>query len=60
MDKEAPTKAAGIGFTDALTLLFVGLKLTHRIDWSWWWVVSPTLVAIGILTIARVIHASNR
>lgn len=24
-----------------LTVLFVGLKLTGYISWSWWWVVSP-------------------
>ena len=24
-----------------LLTLFVGLKLTGYIDWSWWWVVSP-------------------
>ena len=24
-----------------LTLLFVALKLTGNIDWSWWWVLSP-------------------
>lgn len=24
-----------------LGLLFVGLKLTHYIDWSWWWVTLP-------------------
>jgi hypothetical protein len=32
-----------------LTVLFVGLKLTHYIDWSWWWVLSPTLIPIGVL-----------
>ena len=31
-----------------LTLLFVGLKLTNHIDWSWWWVLSPTLFQIGL------------
>lgn len=24
-----------------LGILFVGLKLTHYIDWSWWWVTLP-------------------
>lgn len=28
-------------FTSILTLLFIGLKLTHVINWSWWWVLSP-------------------
>lgn len=28
-------------FIPALTLMFIGLKLTNFIDWSWWWVLSP-------------------
>jgi hypothetical protein len=31
-----------------LTVLFVGLKLTNYIDWSWWWVLSPTIVQVGL------------
>lgn len=31
----------GITFTDALTIVFVVLKLTHVIDWSWWLVLLP-------------------
>lgn len=31
-----------------LTILFVGLKLTNCIDWSWWWVLSPLWIAAGI------------
>ena len=36
-----------------LTVLFVGLKLTNHIDWSWWWVLSPLWIslAIGILVV---------
>jgi hypothetical protein len=26
---------------DLLTILFIGLKLTHYINWSWWWVLLP-------------------
>lgn len=29
-------------------LLFVALKLTGHIDWSWWWVVSPFWVTVGV------------
>jgi hypothetical protein len=34
-----------------LGLLFIGLKLTGHIAWSWWWVLSPFWipVLIGIL-----------
>ncbi len=31
----------GIGVTGLLGVLFVGLKLTKVIDWSWWWVTAP-------------------
>jgi hypothetical protein len=31
-----------------LTVLFVGLKLTGHIDWSWWWVLSPIWVSIAV------------
>ena len=30
-----------IGFLGLLTLVFIVLKLTHYIDWSWVWVLSP-------------------
>ena len=29
------------GFVSLLLLLFITLKLTGHIDWSWWWVLSP-------------------
>ena len=35
-----------IGFADLLCLLFIGLKLGHVIDWSWWWVCSPMWISI--------------
>lgn len=33
--------SSGIGFFGLLTVLFVGLKLTNFIAWSWWWVLAP-------------------
>jgi hypothetical protein len=35
------TKSGGIGITTVLFLIFMTLKLTKTIDWSWWWVTSP-------------------
>jgi hypothetical protein len=32
-----------------LTVLFIALKLCGVIDWSWWWVLSPFLIAVGVL-----------
>ena len=31
-----------------LTTLFVGLKLTNHIDWSWVWVISPLIFTITL------------
>ena len=45
----------GIGFVDALCLVFIVLKLTHVIDWSWWIILAPIwatlLIVIIVLTI---------
>lgn len=46
----------GIGFTSLLTLLFIGLKLTGFIDWSWWWVLSPVWVTL-VLAVTFIICA---
>lgn len=35
------TTSGGVGLSGLLGLLFVGLKLTGYIDWSWWWVLLP-------------------
>ena len=39
----------GIGFETALFLLFLGLKLTGYITWSWWWIFSPLWIPIMVL-----------
>jgi hypothetical protein len=38
----------GFSLPVLLTVLFVALKLTNVIAWSWWWVVSPLLISAGI------------
>lgn len=38
----------GMGLLSWLTVAFVVLKLTGHIDWSWWLVLSPVLVGIGL------------
>jgi hypothetical protein len=45
----------GIGFPSLLTLLFVALKLTHVVNWSWWWVMSPMLIVFGIVLVCGVV-----
>lgn len=41
----------GIGFCGLLTILFIGLKLTENIDWSWWWVLSPIWIPCAFVAI---------
>ena len=31
-----------------LFLLFLGLKLTGYISWSWWWVTAPVWIPLGL------------
>lgn len=45
----------GIGFLGLLTILFIGLKLTKFIDWSWWWVLSPMWISAVIAIVALII-----
>jgi hypothetical protein len=50
--------SSGMGFTSWLTILFIGLKLTNVISWSWVWVLSPIwikIIIIIVLLIAGVI-----
>lgn len=39
----------GIGFCGLLTIVFIVLKLTNYIDWSWWWVLSPLWIPFGLV-----------
>ena len=40
------TSGGGIGFAGLLTILFIGLKLTGYIAWSWLWVLSPLWIGV--------------
>lgn len=39
--------SSGIGFVGLLIILFIGLKLTGFIDWSWWWVLFPLWIGVA-------------
>ena len=36
----------GIGLTGILFIVFLVLKLTGNISWSWWWVTSPLWIPL--------------
>lgn len=65
MSKEVNT--GGISFLGLLTIVFITLKLTNVITWSWWWVLLPlwgpmafmlslgviVLIGLGVLNLIR-------
>ncbi len=46
MSESSSSSSSGIGFVGLLTIVFIVLKLLGKIHWSWWWVLSPSLVGI--------------
>jgi hypothetical protein len=41
----------GIGLASILFVVFLVLKLTGHIDWSWWWVTSPLWIPFTIIIV---------
>ena len=46
MAKENTSSGVGIGMI--LFIVFLVLKLTGTIDWSWWWVTSPLWIPLAL------------
>ena len=56
MSKEA--NAGGTGVIGLLGVLFVALKLTGQITWSWWWVTAPFwggFVVLGVVVLVALL-----
>lgn len=53
------TVKSGIGFfgflSIVLTAVFTVLKLINKIDWSWWWVLSPLWIYLGLSVIITIV-----
>lgn len=60
------SSTGGIGFFGLLTIVFITLKLTGFIDWSWLWVLAPlwvgAILGFGIIAviITIAVFASRR
>ncbi len=65
MNSSSSSSNGGIGVIGLLGVVFVTLKLTGHIDWSWWWVTVPfwgglALVAgIALITLAVWLFRKN-
>ena len=50
------SKSGGIGcislFTVLLQVLFIGLKLTGSVDWTWGQVFLPAIIYVGLTVVA--------
>jgi hypothetical protein len=48
------SSSSSVSFMSLLGLLFIGLKLTGNIDWSWWLVLLPfygTILLVFVLLV---------
>lgn len=44
-----------MGFTEILTIIFILLKVFEVIDWSWWLVFLPEIIAIALYVIISIL-----
>lgn len=52
-----PAASGGIGFLGLLTIVFITLKLTGVISWSWWWVTAPLWIPVGVVAVVVILVA---
>ena len=43
--------SGGISLSTILFVVFLVLKLTEVIDWSWWWVTAPLWIPLALFLI---------
>lgn len=46
---DSNSNSGGIGLAGATFIVFLVLKLTHNIDWSWWWITSPLWIPVALV-----------
>lgn len=51
MANQVNNNSGGIGFLGLLTIVFITLKLTGYIAWSWWWVLAPLWGGIALVLV---------
>jgi hypothetical protein len=55
MSTKSTSSSSGIGFVGLLTIVFIVLKLLGKIDWSWWWVLSPIWISLFLALLIVVV-----
>ena len=49
--------SGGIGFCGLLAIVFIALKLTGHITWSWLWVLSPIWIPPAVVIVVVIVIA---
>jgi hypothetical protein len=52
---ESRSNSGGSISSTLLFIAFLVLKLTHVIDWSWWWVAAPLWIPLAMVLLIIVI-----
>lgn len=55
-DRNHVRASGGIGVPTVLFIVFLVLKLTNVIDWSWWWVTAPLWISVGLGVLVTIIY----
>lgn len=55
MSKNSSSSSRGTGTLSLLGIVFIVLKLTGNITWSWWWVTAPFWGGLAVFLAALII-----
>lgn len=55
MESNSNSSSSGLSFSGVLFIVFLVLKLTHVIDWSWWWVTAPLWIPFCIVILSVIL-----
>lgn len=55
MEKRNPSPATGLSLPVVVFVVFLILKLTNLVTWSWWWITSPLWIVAALVVVLAVI-----
>lgn len=54
------SSSGGVGFSELLQVVFITLKLIGIINWGWFYVLLPTIIPIGFVSILMIVFVVLR
>jgi len=55
MENRNHAASGGLGLLEVLTIVFIVLKLCGLISWSWWLVLMPLWIELGVIVVLLII-----